>query len=230
VATKPIVELARKTAHEPEPHSVASDGTHLWIGSRASKRITVLDPVTWSALDVIEPPGMPWGMTYGGGALVMTCGESMGQSDDDTRRIRRFVLADTRASMRGGFEEGYIQAPEDTGSHLGLFEGRVLLGQWYKQRLLLLDGAGAVLETYAVPHQIAGVVVRGTHAYLLTTDDETNGDYWITRLDLHDRTARPSDLALVPFRARSLAWDGQSFWTNHREANQTVAFELPAGV
>jgi hypothetical protein len=218
---KPIFELARKPAHEPEPHSVASDGKHLWIGSRANKRISLIDPQSWNLLDVFEPPGTPWGMTYGGGALVMTCGESKGQSDDDTRRIRRYVPG-------RGFDEGYLQVPEDTGSHLALFDGHILLGQWYRKRLLLLDAGGIILDTYAVPHQIAGVVVRGDDAYLLTTEDEEHGSYWITRLALRDRSAPASDVALVPFRARSLAWDGERFWTNHREADQTVAFALPA--
>jgi hypothetical protein len=216
----PIIELVRKPAHEPEPHSVASDGKHLWIGSRASKRVTRIDPQTWNTLDAFAPPGMPWGMTYGNGALVMTCAESKGHSDDDTRRIRRYVPGH-------GFDDGYVQVPDDTGSHLALFEGHVLLGQWYRRRLLLLDAGGAILESYAVPHQIAGVVVRDPDAYLLTTDDEEHGSYWITRLALRDPSAPASDVALVPFRARGLAWDGEHFWTNHREADQTVAFALP---
>ena len=33
------------------------------------------------------------------------------------------------------------------------------------------------------------------------------------------------ELARVPFAARALAYDGSRFWTNHREANQIVAFE-----
>jgi hypothetical protein len=220
VVVTPIVELVRKTAHEPEPHSVASDGTLLWIGSRASRLISVIEPATWKRLDVIEPAGMPWGMTYGDGALVMTCAESLGQSDDDTRRIRRYVLGQ-------GFTDGFVPVPDDTGSHLALYEGHILLGQWYRRRLLLLDQAAATVDTYAVPHQIAGVVVRERQAYLLTTDDETDGAYWITCLDLDDRATPARDVALVPFPARSLAWDGQRFWTNHREANQTVAFRLP---
>jgi hypothetical protein len=221
VVIKPIIELARKPAHEPEPHSVASDGTRLWIGSRATKRIALLDPATWNTIDMIDPPGTPWGMTYGDGALVMTCGESTGQSDDDTRRIRRYVPG-------RGFDGGYLQVPDDTGSHLALFDGRILLGQWYRRRLLLLDAGGAILDTYDVPHQIAGVVVRDADAYLLTTDDEEHGSYWITRVALRDRSMPASDIALVPFRARSLAWDGERFWTNHREADQTVAFTIPA--
>ncbi|HTV75167.1 MAG TPA: hypothetical protein VME66_15855 [Candidatus Acidoferrales bacterium] len=216
----PIVELLRKTAHEPEPHGVASDGTHLWIGSRATKQISKIDPASWDRLEVIVPPGMPWGMTYGDNALVMTCGESLGHSDDDTRRIRRYVPGH-------GFANGFVPVPDETGSHLGLFAGHILLGQWYKRRLLLLDDAGRIIKTYDVPHQIAGVAVRGARASLLTTDDEEHGPYWITQLDLNDPTTHASDVALVPFPARSLAWDGQRFWTNHREADQTVAFRLP---
>ena len=33
--------------------------------------------------------------------------------------------------------------------------------------------------------------------------------------------------AAVPFAARSLAFDGAKFWSNHRVANETVSFTLP---
>jgi hypothetical protein len=31
----------------------------------------------------------------------------------------------------------------------------------------------------------------------------------------------------VPFQCRSLAHDGELFWSNHRRANETVAFSVP---
>ncbi|HEY0798409.1 MAG TPA: hypothetical protein VGD50_04620, partial [Candidatus Baltobacteraceae bacterium] len=170
---KRIIEEFRETAHEPEPHAIASDGEQIWISSRATKRISVVDPVSWEQVDVITPPGMPWGLTYAEGALVMTCGEA----PDDTRRIRRYGIG-------SGFEDGFIAAPDDAGSHLAIYDGRVLLGQWYNKRLLLLDGHGAPHEIYETPHQIAGVAIRDGTAYLLSTDDEENGQYWITELDL----------------------------------------------
>jgi hypothetical protein len=35
------------------------------------------------------------------------------------------------------------------------------------------------------------------------------------------------DLARVPFACRSLTFDGENFWTNHRAANEIVSFTLP---
>ena len=40
-----------------------------------------------------------------------------------------------------------------------------------------------------------------------------------------DGTGEFTDLARIPFAARALAYDGARFWTNHREANEIVAFE-----
>ncbi len=60
--------------------------------------------------------------------------------------------------------------------------------------------------------------------YLVTTDDEASGEYFLTRVSANGSDAS-EDLARIPFAARSLAFDGSRFWTNHREANQIVAFD-----
>ena len=153
-------------------------------------------------------------MTYGDGAVVMTCGEP----PDDNRFVRRFIVGD-------GFTTAPLPCPEDSGSHLALYRGHVLLAQWYNKQLLLLNDDGSVQRTYESPHGIAGVAVIDSAAYILGTDDEDEGEYWITRIDLNDGSAE--DVALVPFHARGLAWDGERFWTNHREAHRTVVFALP---
>ncbi len=210
-----IVENERFASVSPEPHSVATDGATVWIGSRATRGIDVMDARTWRKTGEVMPPGMPWGMSYGSDTLVMTCGET----DDDVRRIRRFL-------PQSGFVGGYLGCPGDTGSHLAMYGGRVLLGQWYNKMVLLLDDNGAVLRSYATPHGVAGVAVAEDRAYLLGTDDEDAGDYWISSLNLQDGST--NDVATVPFRARGLAWDGSRFWTNHREADRTVVFSLAA--
>ncbi len=210
---QPIVELDRLVSISPEPHSVATDGETVWIGSRATRRIDVMDAESWKKTSEIEPPGMPWGMTYGNGTIVMTCGEP----PDDNRFVRSY-------SIRHGFTKT-VACPEDTGSHVALYKGHVLLAQWYNKQLLLLNDEGGVARRYDSPHGIAGVSVIDSAAYVLGTDDEEFGDYWITRIDLNDGSAE--DVAIVPFRARGLAWDGERFWTNHREADRTVVFALP---
>lgn len=212
---KPIVEIDRLVSVSPQPHGVAVRGKDVWISSRATRRIDVMERDAWRKAGEIEPPGMPWGMSYGGGAIVMTCGE--GGSDD--RFVRRYVPGD-------GFDELAIPCPGDAGSHLALYAGRILLGQWYNKRLLWLNEDGSVAHTWQSPHEICGVVVIDDMAVLLGTDDEDTETYFVTRVDL--RNGATEDLASVPFRARGLAWDGGRFWTNHREADRTVTFTLPS--
>jgi hypothetical protein len=210
---KPIVEIDRLVSASPEPHSLAVHGKDVWIASRATRRIDVMDRDGWRKTGEIETPGMPWGMSYGGGAIVMTCGEG----PDDNRRVHRYVPGE-------GFDDLSIDCPDDAGSHLALYGGRLLLGQWYNKRLLLLNEDGSIARTWQTPHEVCGVAVIDDIACVLGTDEEENGDYFISRLDL--RSDVGSELALVPFRARGLAWDGSRFWTNHREADRTVAFSI----
>lgn len=212
---KPIVELDRLVSSSPEPHAVAVNGDTVYVSSRATRRIDVLDRASWEKRSELEPPGMPWGMAFGAGQLVMTCGEE----EEDFRRLRRY-------DPSTGRHELIIGCPEDTGSHVAVRNGHVLLAQWYNRVVLELDDAGHIVRQYQSPHGIAGIAIEGDKAFLLTTDDEDAGDYWITGLDL--QTGASEDLALVPFHARGLAWDGERFWTNHREADRTVTFRLPS--
>lgn len=212
----PIVELDRFPAFSPQPHAVASDGKVLYVSSRTTRRVDVIARDSFAKIDEIEPPGMPWGMTFGRNELLMTCGET----DEDSRRIRRYIPGT-------GFADGFVACPDDTGSHLATYQDRVVLGQWYNKRLLLLDDDGSIVRTFTAPHGIAGVCVVAGIACVLGTDDEDHGRYWITRIDLANPAAPPQDTALVPFHARGLAWDGNQWWTNHREADRIVAFVLP---
>jgi hypothetical protein len=62
-------------------------------------------------------------------------------------------------------------------------------------------------------------VLRGT---------EENGESWtIAQLDLSEERPEIKDLATVPFACRSLTFDGEHFWSNHRVANEIVAFSPP---
>ncbi len=215
IMLQPIVELDRLVSSSPQPHAVAVDRDTVYVSSRATRRIDVMDRASWTKRDELEPPGMPWGMAYGNGGLVMTCGEEA----EDFRRIRRYAV-------QRGWHPSVIACPDDAGSHIAVRNGHMLLGQWYNRAVLELDDAGHIVRRYDSPHGIAGIAVDGDEAFLLTTDDEDNGDYWITGLNL--ATGAFEDLALVPFHARGLAWDGERFWTNHREADRTVTFRLPA--
>lgn len=212
-----ITELLRLPSPAPKPQSIAFDGTTLWMGSRETRRLYTIDRATWVAHDEIEAPGIPWGMTVVGDELRVVCGE--GASDD--RFVRRYVPG------HGFKREGSFACPDDTGSQLGYDGDRLYLSQWYNKRILSLDERGHVGTVVQVPHQICGQVVVDGRFYLVTTDDESTGEYWLTRVDARGATPRCDDLARIPFDARALAFDGEHFWTNHREADEIVAFARP---
>lgn len=210
-----VDEILRLASPAPRPQSLAFDGTTLWMGSRETRRVYELDPKTWTVRAETAAPGTPWGMTVVGDELRVLCGET----DDDLRIIRRFVPGH-------GFKSEGIPCPDDTGSQLGFDGDRLYLSQWYKRRILSLDDTGTVGTTIDVPHEICGQVVVGGCFYLVTTDDESTDEFLLTRVDARGERVKIEDLARIGFSARALAFDGERFWTNHREANEIVAFKV----
>jgi hypothetical protein len=209
-----VEEVLRLPSPAPRPQSLAFDGTTLWMGSRETCRLYAIDPRTWTVREEVDAPGTPWGMTVVGDELRVLCGET----PDDNRIIRRFVPG------HGFKKQESIPCPDDTGSQLSYDGDRLYVSQWYNQRILSLDEKGTVGSTIPVPHQIVGQVIVGGRFYLATTDDEETDDYILTRVDARSSSPVCDDLARIGFKARALAFDGERFWSNHREADQIVAF------
>jgi hypothetical protein len=187
------------------------------MGSLATRRIYGINPATWSVTWETAAPGLPFGMTAVGEELRVLCGET----PEDHRIIRRCIPG-------RGFDTAFaLPCPDDTGSQLSFDGQQLYVSQWYPKKLIALNPDGAVVRVIDVPHGICGQVYVAGRFYLLTTDDESTTDYWLTRVD--PRPAKPEieDLARVPFPARALAFDGTHFWTNHREQGQIVSFVRP---
>jgi hypothetical protein len=213
-----VEELLRLPSPAPRPQSLAFDGTFLWMGSRMTCRVYAIEPRTWTVRDEIAAPGTPWGMTVIGDELRVLCGEG----EEDRRVIRRLVPG------HGFKSQDAIACPDDTGSQLGFDGDRLYVSQWYNRRILSLDERGRVGTVIDVPHEICGQVIVDGHFYLVTTDDEETDDYWLTRVDARGAKPKIEDLARIGFAARGLAFDGERFWTNHREQDQIVAFRAGA--
>ncbi|MDQ2908942.1 MAG: hypothetical protein M3R44_06275 [Candidatus Eremiobacteraeota bacterium] len=212
-----VEEVLRLPSPAPKPQSLAFDGTLLWMGSRETRQLYALDPKTWTVREEAAAPGTPWGMTVVGDELRVLCG----QGDDDTRIIRRFIPGH-------GFKgNDVVPAPGGTGSQLSYDGDRLYVSQFYNRKIISLDDRGTVGTTVTLGHDICGQVVVGGCFYCVTTDDENSDDYWLTRVDARKGTPAMSDLARIPFAARALAYDGERFWTNHRDADQIVAFKAP---
>ncbi len=210
---KDVNEALRLPSPAPRPQALAFDGEKLWMGSIETDRLYAINPRQWTLIEEEKVPGKPWGMTVVGDELRVVCGVG----EDDDRVIKRFVPGH-------GFKSQSIECPEATGSQLS-FDGTWLyLSQWYNRRILGLDERGNVVRQIDVPHQICGQCYVDGSFYLVTTEDEATNEYFLTRVSVNGET-RCEDVARIPFAARALAFDGSRFWTNHREANQIVAFE-----
>jgi hypothetical protein len=214
---KDIQELQRLASPALKPQALAWDGTNLWLSSLATRRIYAINPTTWTVGWETAAPGLTWGLTVMGKELRAVCSET----PDSSRDIWRCVPGQ-------GFDPACaFPCPDDMGSQLGYDGRRLHLSQWYPKKVLTLSADGKVEQTINVPHGICGQVFVDGLIYLVTTDAEETSDYWLTRVDPRPAVPKIDDVARIPFAARSLAFDGKNFWTNHRAQNQTVSFARP---
>jgi hypothetical protein len=215
---KTVTEVLRMPSPAPRPQSLAFDGETLWMGSIETCRLYAIDTVHWTVRSEAEAPGKPYGITVMGDELRVLLSEG----DDDRRTIRRFIPG------HGFKKEGAIACPDDTGSQLSFDGDRLYVSQWYNKRIISLDAEGNRGTTIEAPHGICGQVVVDGSFYVLGTDDEENGDYYVTRVDARNGNSSVEDLAVVNFPARALAYDSahRRFWSNHRENHEIVAFTI----
>lgn len=199
------------------PQALTWHGKALWMGSRDLRQIYGIDVKTWTVFEQTEAPGIPWAAVSTGEDLWLTLGEG----PDDDRYLRRYLPG------KGFSEKERIPCPEFTGSYLGYDGKHLYLSQWYKHRILELDSDGAIRREIAVGAEICGHVFVDGLIYVLCGTEQGEGDWRIARLDPREEKPRIDELARVPFQCRSLAFDGEHFWTNHREAGQIISFTLP---
>jgi hypothetical protein len=211
-ALAPIDELVRLPSPCPEPQALACDGTDLWVGSVETARLYGLRSATGAVFEEAAAPGEPIGMVLTGDAMRVVCSEQ-----DDSRFIRRYVIGH-------GFKSEAIACADDTGSFLAWDGDHLFLSQRSLHRILKLSPTGDVLATYDVGRQITGMCFIEGRFFLITTDSRESDDYRLVRFDARNEGNALVELASIPFRGRSLAWDGTRFWTNHRSQNTIVAF------
>ena len=212
-----ITAEKRLPAPTVTPQALAWHDGMLWMGSRDLRRIYCIDPQSWQVQEELEPPGIPWAAVSAGDQLYFTLGEGA----DDDRYVWRFEPG-------AGFDRSSrFPCPDFTGSYLSHDGAHLYLSQWYKQRILQLGPGGEILRVIDVGGQISGHTFRDGHVYVLRGREEPNEEWSIARFDPGEETPRVTDLARVPFASRSLTFDGEKFWSNHRAANETIAFTLP---
>lgn len=211
-----LEEIVRIPSPAPMPQSLAHDGEHLWLGSWETSRVYGISPRHGRVFEEMEAPGKPVGSTVLGDELRFVCSEN---GDEDNRFIRRYIPG------HGFKSRDRIACPDDTGSFLAYDGDNLFLSQRFNLRILQIDMWGEVQRTIAAPRQICGMVIVNACFFLMTTADRDEpDDYRLIRLDARKPEPQITELARVPFMARSLAWDGAKFWTSARTANEIVAF------
>jgi hypothetical protein len=214
MAEQSIMEKRRLASPAVTPQALAFHDGMLWMGSRDLRRIYKIDIESWRVVNEMEAPGIPWAAVATNGTLRFTIGEGT----EDDRYVYRYDS--------GGFSKMF-ECPDFTGSYLSFDGEHLYLSQWYKQRILELDAKGNILRKIDIDAEICGHVFVDGSIYVLRGVETPNEDWRIAHLDPREEMPEVQDLARVPFACRSLTYDGENFWTNHRAANETVAFMLP---
>ena len=218
MAEPEINERRRLPSPAITPQALAWHSNALWMGSRDLCRIYAIDVNTWTVVQETEAPGIPWAAVSIGEILRFTIGEG----PDDDRYLRSCAPV-------SGFNGDRIACPEFTGSYLSFDGDHLYLSQWYKHRILKLDGRGNILRVINIGAEICGHAFLDGLIYVLRGEETPNEDWRIARFDPRKETPTVEDLARFPFPCRSLTFDGVNFWTNHRAANEIVSFTLPNG-
>jgi hypothetical protein len=209
-----VNEQRRLRSPAVTPQALAWDGRTLWLSSRDLGTLYKIDIDDGRIVEEIDPPGIAWAAVATNGAMHFTIGKGL----NDDRYVYRY-------DTKNGFTKLFA-CPDFTGSYLSFDGEHLYLSQWYKERILEFDNSGTVIREIGVGAEICGHTFANGLIYLLRGREKPNEDWRIARLDPREKTPRAEDLTAVPFAARSLAFDGELFWSNHRAANEVVSFAL----
>ena len=217
-----IVERKRLRSLTVTPQALMCEQDYVFMSSRDLGTLYKIHVDTWKIVREIDPPGIVWAaVSAGNGEMCFTVGKGL----NDDRYIYRYAPNE-------GFTK-LFSCPDFTGSYLS-FDGKHLyMSQWYKERILKFDDDGTILREIDVGAEICGHTFVDGMIYVLrgreNKNDPNKSEEWrIARLDPKEENPQVEDLAAVPFAARSLTFDGEYFWSNHRAANETISFSLPS--
>lgn len=189
----------------------------MWVTSAANGRVYAVDVKTWSIEREFVPPSEALGITYSGSDFRVILAPSI--DEPDLERDHRYVYA---FSPDTGFTEQFV-CPDRSGSFLGYANGTLYLSQAWDKKLIELDaGGGAVREVLLKRRPVGMTIVDGAF-YLVTVDEEWN-DGRFERLGVDDDASTIETLRSLPFKPRSVAFDGERFWTADRNGDAIVSF------
>lgn len=216
---KQLLNVERRAALTKTPQALAWDGQTLWLSSRDLGTLYQVDVARWKIVAEIDPPGVVWAGVLTNDGWRFTIGKGL----NDDRYVYRYADGD-------GFTKLFA-CPDFAGSYLSFDGKRSYLSQWYKGEIHQIDDSGAISRTINVGAEICGHTYADGQLYVLrgkeNADQPGQPEEWrIARLDVGEGRPEVEDLAAIPFASRSLAFDGQQFWSNHRAADETVSFTV----
>jgi hypothetical protein len=215
-----ITEQKRFQSPIVTPQALAWDGRQLWLSSRDLGTLYKIDIDTWKVVEEIDPPGVVWaGVSLGHSEMRFTIGKGL----NDDRYVYRYT-------PDKGFTKLFA-CPDFTGSYVSFDGEHLYFSQWYKGDVHQVEDSGEIQRTLNVGAEICGHTFVGRTLYLIrgreNKDVPGKSEEWrLSRLDPRDG-AGVEDVATIPFASRSLTFDGEHFWSNHRAANEIVAFSPP---
>ena len=216
-----VIEFKRHSSPTITPQALAWDRDHLWMSSRDLGMLYKIDVGTWKIVEEIDPPGIIWAaVSLGDGEMRFTIGKGL----NDDRYIYRYAPDEGFAKL--------FACPDFTGSFLSFDGAHLYMSQWYEERILQFDDHGNILRKIDIGAEICGHTFADGAMYVLrgreNKDQPNKSEEWrIARLHPQAESPDVEDLAAIPFAARSLTYDGQKLWSNHRAANETMSFALP---
>ncbi len=210
-----VKEQVRRPSPGSRPQPLAFDGTSLWMGSWDTDHIYQLEPKSGNVLAEIAAPGKPYGLAVLDKELRVVV--SIGENDD--RYFYRFVPGI-------GFDLASKEAcPDLTGSHLASDGNLLYLAQMHYRRILVIGPDGSIQREIPLPSRIGGMGFRSGTLYVISADEEFENLHFAT-FNVNSGKPEVTEVASIPFDARSLAFDGGAWWTSHREASQIVSFTV----
>ncbi len=217
---KQINDLQKYPSPVVTPQALAWKGTELWVSSRDLGTLQRIDPETGTIEEKLDPPGVVWAAVATKKGWRFTIGR--GLNDD------RYVYS---YSEGAGFAQLFA-CPDFTGSYLSFDGSSLYLSQWYKGEIHKIDDDGKISATFKIGAEICGhTCVDGTLYVLRGRENkdvpEKEEEWRIARLNPQEKEPQVEDLTTIPFAARSLTFDGERFWSNHRVANEIISFTLP---
>lgn len=184
------------------------------MGSWDTDRVYAIDPHSWSVRHEFESPGKPYGLTAYGDELRVV----VAHGEDDDRYLYRL------SPDRGFALDSKTPCPDLTGSYLAADGSTIYLGQMTLKRVLALKPDSTVEREIALPTRCAGLGFGpGGRFYMISGDAELEHLSFGT-LDVSKSEPQFEGIRPLPDEARSLTFDGASWWTCLRDANEIASF------